>query len=216
MSEDLLDQAEHDDLIAMPEHRVAELTGLSPRQLRYWRDTLLVEPSISRRLSERNHVRLYTFRDVVSLMVAAELKQRHFSTQHIRRVVAHLRADGYPEPLSELRFATLGREIYFQMPDGTWSGDVRPSQIVLYRAIQLEPIRARIRSATQRPAAAAGKIERVRGRVGSKPVFASTRIPVETVVRWLVHGATPQQVIAAYPDLTRADIQAARSHAASA
>ena len=41
------------------------------------------------------------------------------SLQTIRRVVRHLRARGYNEPLRKLRFATVGREIYFQHLDGT-------------------------------------------------------------------------------------------------
>jgi hypothetical protein len=50
--------------------------------------------------------------------------------QTIRRVVRHLRSRGYNEPLRELRFATVDREIYFQHPDGTWEGDLRPDQII--------------------------------------------------------------------------------------
>jgi len=74
-------------------------------------------------------------------VVATLRTEREMSLQHIRRVVGHLRSRGYEEPLRELRFATLGREIYFQHPDGSWEGDLRPDQIVLVKTIRLEPLR---------------------------------------------------------------------------
>jgi uncharacterized protein (DUF433 family) len=145
------------------------------------------------------------------------MRQRNFSLQQIRKVVNHLRSRGYVEPLRELKFATAGNEIYVQHPDGEWEGGRSPDQIVFYQVINLDPIRARIReAASTRPKDTYGKIERRRGRVGSKPVFAGTRIPVDTVTRRLQHGFPPDQVIEAYPDLTPADIVAAQRHAAGA
>ena len=47
-----------------------------------------------------------------------------------------------------------------------------------------------------------------------KPVIRGTRIPVELILRKLSEGATEAEVLAAYPRLTRADIQAALSYAA--
>ncbi len=48
------------------------------------------------------------------------------SLQRIRRLVRHLRSRDYAAPLRELTFATVGREIYFQHPDGSWEGDRDP------------------------------------------------------------------------------------------
>jgi uncharacterized protein (DUF433 family) len=42
-----------------------------------------------------------------------------------------------------------------------------------------------------------------------KPVVRGTRIPVELILRKLGEGATEQDLLDAYPRLTRADIQAA-------
>lgn len=47
-----------------------------------------------------------------------------------------------------------------------------------------------------------------------KPVIRGTRIPVELVLRKLGEGATEQDLLEAYPRLTRADIQAAIGYAA--
>ena len=47
-----------------------------------------------------------------------------------------------------------------------------------------------------------------------KPVIRGTRIPVELILRKLSEGATEQDLLDAYPRLTRADIQAALAYAA--
>ena len=47
-----------------------------------------------------------------------------------------------------------------------------------------------------------------------KPVIRGTRIPVELIVRKLGEGATEDDLLEAYPRLSRADIQAALLYAA--
>lgn len=47
-----------------------------------------------------------------------------------------------------------------------------------------------------------------------KPVIRGTRIPVELILRKLSEGATEDDLLDAYPRLTRADIQAAVGYAA--
>ncbi len=210
-----------EDLIALPAERAAELADVSDRRLRYWERTGLIVPEIRHSFGPRSNVRLYSFQDLVSLLVASALLKRSFKIQQIRRVVTHLRSRGYREPLSELRFATTGNadtpgQIYFQHPDGTWEGNLRPDQIVLEEVIRLDPVRARIRAAARRPRMTPGQIERHRGRLGSKPVFAGTRIPVEVVLRRWAHGFSDQEILEAYPDLTKKDLEAARSYAVSA
>jgi DNA-binding transcriptional MerR regulator len=86
---------------------------VSNRRLRYWEKTGLVVPSIRRQLSPKHTVRLYSFTDLLSLLVVTQLRtERDMSLQHIRRVVEHLRSRGYQEPLRELTAATVGQEIY--------------------------------------------------------------------------------------------------------
>lgn len=121
------------------------------------------------------------------------------SLQRIRRLVAHLRSRDYAAPLRELRFATVGREIYFQHPDGTWEGDLRPDQIILEQTIRLEPLRARIESAARRPAQDAGHVVRRRGVHASAPVFAGTRIRVSTVQDYLRHGYQTEAILKPSP-----------------
>jgi uncharacterized protein (DUF433 family) len=50
--------------------------------------------------------------------------------------------------------------------------------------------------------------------MSGKPVIKGTRIPVETVLRWLGRGTSVEKVLDEYPSLTREDIQAAQTFAA--
>src|SRR5438046_1805167 len=168
------------DVVVLPDDRAARLAGVSMRQVRYWEKAGLVHPSISRQLGPRNTVRLFGFTDLLQLLVVAELRDR-LPLQHIRRVVGHLRGRGYEEPFRQLVFATVGKELYFQHPDGTWEGGLAPDQVVFHEVIELEPLRRRIDGVRQRPADTVGEVERARGRLGSQEVFAGTRIPVAPV-----------------------------------
>lgn len=60
----------------------------------------------------------------------------------------------------------------------------------------------------------AGRVERRRGAMGSKPVLAGTRVPVDTVRRYLEAGRTVDQVLESFPTLTAADVEAVRQGAA--
>ncbi len=107
------------------------------------------------------------------------------SLQHVQRVVEHLRSRGYQSPLRELTFATLGGEIYFQHPDGTWEGDLQLDQIVLEEVLRLDRMRSRITQAAERQADDEDQVLKKRGVHASAPVFAGTRIRVSTVQDYL-------------------------------
>jgi DNA-binding transcriptional MerR regulator len=93
-----------EDQVAVSERHAAELSGFSVRRLRAWDASGLVRPSITRQLSERNTVRLYTFDDLVELLVASALVDAGRPPRQIRRVVEHLRNRDDKAPLRELRF----------------------------------------------------------------------------------------------------------------
>ena len=204
------------DVLAIPDKRAAALAKITLNQLRYWERTQLVTPSIKRQISPRNTVRLYSFQDLMELLVAAELRHHPgISLQHIRRVIAYLHHQGFNAPLRELRFATHGKDIYFQYPDGTWSGDPLPDQIVFHQVVTLEFLRERIEGVNRRDPNRAGQVVHRRGVLGSKPVFAGTRIPVADVQRYLRAGYDAKAIIDEYPSLTPADIEAAQHHPAA-
>jgi uncharacterized protein (DUF433 family) len=202
-----------DELIAMPAAAAARLAKVSERRLRSWDETGLLTPGIKRRLSPRNTVRLYGFPELVELRVITSLENLGVSLRRIRKVVQFLRDEGHKAPLRELRFAVAGNEIFFQRPDGTWAGDRRPEQFVFEATITLplEQYRAGVREAAQSGRQQdAGRVQRQRKVLGHKPVFAGTRIPVSAVAPYLKRGLSVERILEAFPQLTKADIEAAR------
>lgn len=201
-----------DEQIALTSRAAAELAGFGERRLRAWEARGLVRPGVERDLSPRNTVRLYGFHDLVELLVAKALLSSGRSPQQIWRVVEHLRRLGYEAPLRELVFAVSGEHIYFQHPDGTWEGDERRHQIVLMEVLNLERIRAQIREAVSAPRTPnqVGRVDRKRNVVGSKPVIAGTRTPVEAVLVYVRRGLPDGRILEAFPHLTNEDITAIR------
>lgn len=190
--------------------RAAGIAGLSTRQVDYWSSTGVVRPTVDTRLTPSRPIRLYAFTELMSLMVAAELRNRKVSLQHIRVIVNHLRQVGYESPLTELRFATVKGQVYFQHSDGEWEGGIRPNQVVIHEVLALEPLRARVSQARQRNPGDVGRIERRRGTMGYKPVFAGTRVPVATVQRYIAAGKATEEIIESFPALEPGDVDAAR------
>ena len=60
------------------------------------------------------------------------------------------------------------------------------------------------------------RIERNLRVMMGKPVIKGTRIPVELILRKLSEGATLEELLDAYPHLSREDIRAALAYAAEA
>ncbi|MFZ5851976.1 MAG: DUF433 domain-containing protein [Actinomycetota bacterium] len=201
-----------DDLLAATPERAAEIAGVTLRQVDYWDRTGLVSPSVRREISPRNVVRLYGFADLVELYSVGQLLRQNITLQHVRSAVEHLRAEGIRNPLREVVFATHGREIYFQRPDGSWAGGHLPDQIVIRQFLPLEEIRAAVRqrARSQRSRRDVGRIVRKRRVHGSQPVLAGTRVPVEAVAAYLERGYDDARILRAYPLLEPADIEAVR------
>ena len=194
-------------LLSVPRNTAARLAGLTVRQVDYWATTGLVGPSVDRTLGPGRRVRLYDFVALLALMVAAELRRRGVSLQHVRQIVARLLERGYDQPLTQLRFATVGSQVYFQHADGDWEGGIQPDQLVLHQLLDLDLIRRKIDEGLERRTDEFGRIERRRGVLGGKPVFAGTRIPVDTVRRYLAAGHSVDDILEAYPSLGTADVE---------
>lgn len=200
-----------DERTAVPDKRAAEIAALSRQRLRYWEKTDLITPDVERKISPRNVVRLYSLPRVVELVVASELRKQGVSLQHIRRIVGHLRQQGYESPLREVRFARSGDRVVFQHTDGSWEASRRPFQGVMWQVIDLEEIRTRVQGRLRRSSRDTGVIEKRRKVQASKPVFRGTRVPVEAVERYLKAGKSTQEIIAAFPSLTEEPIEAAEA-----
>lgn len=191
-------------------NRAASIAGVSTRQVDYWVTTGLLHPTVEERLTPQRPIRLFDFTDLMALMTAAELRKRGTSLQHIRAIVNHLRQRGYERPLTQIQFAILHGEVYFQFEDGSWESDRLQKQIVIHEVLDLEPLRNRILQSGGRKESSIGRAERRRGVLGSKPVIAQTRVPVETVRRYLDAGKSMEEILEAFPILRRDDVEAVR------
>ncbi|HUY62045.1 MAG TPA: DUF433 domain-containing protein [Candidatus Dormibacteraeota bacterium] len=197
---------------AFPEGVVRRLTGLSERQLQYWDDRDLVRPSLAAGQG-RGHRRLYDFRDLVSLRVAADLRQHGVSLQTIRKVVGHLRSLDYHHPLAEVQCWSWGGELYFEEAATIRAGR-RPEQVLASFAVPVPAIVDRLQAdIAQLDARTPGQTEQRRATLGHQLVFAGTRIPVAAVRRLLRAGATAEEILALYPDLALADLAVAAAEA---
>lgn len=197
------------EITAFTADRVRRLTGLSARKIQYWDERGLVRPSLTKRHG-RGRRRVYSFRDLVSLKVAAELRQS-VSLQLIRGVNDHLRRLDYRDPLAELSFVVKGGRLYFKESD-RWQESRQLGQVVASYVIPVGLIAASLqkqitvdRERSRRP----GVIETRRGVLGSQPVLAGTRITVRAIKNLLRDGASVREIRELYPDLVPADIEAA-------
>ena len=204
-----------DERTAVPDKRAAEIAALSRQRLRYWEKTDLISPDVERKISPRNVVRLYSLPRVVELVVASELRKQGVSLQHIRRIIEHLRQQGYESPLREVRFALSGDRVVFQHTDGSWEDSRRPFQGVMWQVIDLEEIRTRVQGRLRRSSRDTGVIEKRRKVQASKPVFRGTRVPVEAVEGYLKAGKSTQEIMEAFPSLNEEDVEAAEAQLTS-
>lgn len=196
-------------LAAFTEAHVQRLTGLTKRQLRYWHDIGFFTPSAPAAAFGR----YYAFRDVVGLRTIAELlKQHHVSLRHLRKVaekLVHLRDALWTKTVLYVNPST--RRVAFPDPGTKRPADVLTGQYQL--AIPLKRVRAEAKADAakllRRSDNDAGKIVAMSGGGSREAVFAGTRIPAAAIVRYAEAGFTPEQIVAEYPDLTLADVEAA-------
>jgi DNA-binding transcriptional MerR regulator len=193
---------------AFTSEKVRVLTGLTPRQLQYWDERRFLSPSLRRRRGKGRR-RLYDFRDLVSLRVAADLRREGVPLQLIRGAVEHLRGLDYQHPLSEVRFWHENGKLYFE-ESGTIREARRPAQTIAWFEVPLGEILAELEQGiVHLDRREHGQVERRRGVLGSKPLIAGTRIPVESVHRLHADGADEREIMRLYPDLTVEDVRAA-------
>lgn len=87
---------------------------------------------------------------------------------------------------------------------------------MLQQVLDLDVIRSEARARLARPAESYGRIERRTGVHGSRPVFAGTRIPVDTVRAYIEREIPDDEIFEAFPVLAVEDLEIARQHLAAA
>jgi DNA-binding transcriptional MerR regulator len=89
--------------------RVAELTGITPRQLQWWDERDLVTPSRDGRR------RLYSMEELAEIGIICELRRRGFSLQQVRKVMRFLQGE-FGKRLAE---TVCGTSEYHLLVDGS-------------------------------------------------------------------------------------------------
>jgi DNA-binding transcriptional MerR regulator len=93
---------------------VAQIAGVSLRQLQWWDEQRVVSPR------HEGHKRLYLAQEVIEISLIAELRRKGFSLQKIRRVLEFLQkelGERLPEVLtgnSDLHLLTDGKSVYLE------------------------------------------------------------------------------------------------------
>ena len=90
---------------------MAELAGITIRQLRYWNKTGLITSSV-REASGRGLTRIYSEEDVTAVQKVGKLRKQGVSLQKIRKAVARLEKQmSGRNVLVECHFTTDGRNV---------------------------------------------------------------------------------------------------------
>ena len=95
-------------------HEVAELTGITARQLQWWDEQGIVVPA------RKGHCRLYSQADLTEIAVICQLRKKGFSLQRVRKVMRLLQKDfgkrlaQTVESASEYHLLTDGFRVYLE------------------------------------------------------------------------------------------------------
>jgi len=137
---------------------IATTFGVPVSALHYWDRTNLLKPSV-RPAAGRGTRRLYSFRDLVQLLVVSRLREMGLSLQRIRRCLAFLRKH-FPDveaPLAALSLVTDG-ETVFLLTD-------KPDEVldtIREQLVWAVPVAAWLRSARETiEAATSPRVERM-------------------------------------------------------
>lgn len=193
---------------------VSRITRLSRRQLEYWDQIGLVRPSIAAHDVDRLP-RLYSFRDLLKLKVAAEMRRRHVRPSEIKARVNELENRGIADPLLTLRIVgdpagETGRAFWIDPSSNAPMSWKALDQHVAVYDLQLQDLRSGLTDTIRRLLERKqGPPEKIRGVQGSDYVIAGTRVPTRKVAALVEDGWTANDVVTALPHLTRADVRRA-------
>ena len=183
-----------DVIAAFSLEQVSRLTGLSESRLVSWDQENFFRPSLAYVNRRSPYSRIYSFEDVVGLRTLCILRDR-VSMQHLKQAADRLKKHS-GRPWSEL---TLEGAVSGQY------GATIPLESVA------EEMRDKANGLRNRDLKKVGTIERHKFVMGNAPVFGGTRIAVAGVKSLLAAGFSPKRIIEEYPDLKRADIEAAKA-----
>lgn len=187
------------------------LANLSARRLQYWDETDFIRPSVAAR-NGRGSPRLYSFRDLIQLRVAALLRD-NLSLQALRRLKAFLDVEA---PFASLTFCTtIDGDVVYLGPTGQVEAARYPGQILMTFEVPLQEIRADLhtRIADLRRRHGVGRVDRTKGVLSGQSRISGTRITTAAIARLVGAGWSADRIRAEFPELEPADIAAAMHQA---
>ena len=190
--------------------QAAGLSGLSENQLVSWDQDNFITPSMAADNRRSPYSRIYSFDDIVSLRTLQKLRSL-VSLQHLKRAAQKLQMHS-GRPWSELTLYVLNKEVYFKNPtDGKIEGAVT-GQLGATIPLQsvVEEVESRIVEMRARPRDTIGHVITRRHVMGGEPIFAGTRILVESVISLIRSGYSDEEILRQYPDLEHGDVMAAK------
>lgn len=195
---------------AFTEEQVGRLTNLSAAQLRYWDRTGFFSPDYAAGSRRSPFSRIYSFKNVVALRTLRMLRKEHnVPLQHLRKVAEEL-SDLAGELWTRTTLYVLNRRVIVQD-----SRTDRPKEAVSGQYVLDIPLKVVVKSVQsdfehlkRRELSQFGKIEQHRNVSHNAAVLAGTRIPIETIERFIEDGYSTSAIIREYPNLTEADIDA--------
>lgn len=196
---------------AFTEEQTQRLTGVSVHQLRHWDRTGFFVPSLATNDRRQSFSRVYSFRDLLSLQVLRALRDdAGCSLQHLRDVrdrLSHLGDDLW----SRTRLYVLRKKVVFYDEENDELREPVSGQKVLQIPLRvvMADMKENVRTMSARQADEFGQIERKKNVSHNAAVIAGTRITVGSIKRLAEDGYSIAQIIAEFPSLTEADIDAA-------
>ncbi len=116
--------------------RAAKLSGVPYRTLDYWARSRFIAPSVAPAAGKGTQ-RLYSFRDLVALRVARELRAAGISLQSLRKGVRHLRKRRKGASFANTFLVSDGKDVFERRGDDLISTLRQPDQLALAWLIDL-------------------------------------------------------------------------------
>lgn len=128
----------------------ANLTGVPYDRLDYWARSGFLKPGVVGAKGKGSR-RLYSFRDLVALRAARELRDLGVPLQTLRKVLGFLRQiKGLEHPLAEARLVVSGRDVLLVQGESELISLMRcPSQGVLHLVLDLPRVVKELRAEIQ-------------------------------------------------------------------
>lgn len=117
--------------------QVERLTGIGAKTLHFWDRSGFLSPSVVAAHGTGSR-RIYSFRDLVALRVAAQLRDAGISLQSLRKLVSAVREmRGLEQPLAETYLVTNGVDVFEKHGEDVMSVLRQPGQAVFSFVIDL-------------------------------------------------------------------------------